>query len=229
MSDYWKVLYDSISKKFDGSLLKQVGKTINGQEISENQIRIIVDAIAKALSLNSKDSIIDLCCGNGLITKELELLANEIVGIDFTDGLILAAKKYKSSPNIKDINSDVLGFDLSHLSGIKKILMYEALQHFSPSQLGTLLGKLEILAPGALIFIGSIPDKDKLRAYYDTEEKFAFYIQRESEGAPHIGKWWSMAEIDQIASAYGFKALFLPQESTLYTAYYRFDVLLEKM
>ena len=137
-------------------------------------------------------------------------------------------KDITASPRIEYIHSDVLQLTPNYFSGLKKIVMYEALQHFSMEQLVKLLGKLSSLGPGSLVFLGSIPNKEKLNAYYDTEEKYTFYLQRESEGKPHIGRWWLMEEIEQIVSTRGFKAIFLPQVPTLYTAYYRFDVLLEK-
>jgi cyclopropane fatty-acyl-phospholipid synthase-like methyltransferase len=228
MNNYWKTHYDSISKKFDSSLLKQVGKTINGQEISESQIALIIETVASALRLNASDSIIDLCCGNGLLTRRLAPLVKEIVGIDFTAHLIDTAKKYNSFDNIEYINLDVLCLDYSYFKGLKKILMYEALQHFSTEQLAVLLDELSSLGGGSLVFLGSIPNKGRLRAYYDTDDKFEFYMKCESEGRPHMGHWWMMGEIEQLASKYGFNSTLLPQDTNLYTAHYRFNVLLEK-
>lgn len=229
MNSYWKNHYDSISRQFDGSLLKQVGKTVNGQEIPEHQVRLIVENIANVLRLNSSDSVIDLCCGNGLITRQLAPLVKNIVGVDYTIGLIDAANKYNSFPNIEYVNSDVLHLDPKYFSGLRKIVMYEALQHFSPEQLVKLLDELSCLGLGSLVFFGSIPNQEKLNVYYDTKEKLAYYMQRESEGKPHIGQWWMMEEIERLVSTRGFKATYLAQEPTLYTAYYRFDVLLEKI
>jgi len=228
MSSYWKNQYDSMSNQFYGSLLKQVGKTVNGQEIPESQVKLMVENIANVLRLSAKDSIVDLCCGNGLITRQLAPLVKWVVGVDFTLGLIDAAKRYNSVHNIEYIHSDVLCLDPKYFVGSGKIIMYEALQHFSPEQVGYLLDALSSLESGSLIFFGSIPNREKLSAYYDTEEKYMFYKQRESEGRPHIGRWWLMSEIEQLASAHGFKVTFLLQMPTLYTAYYRFDVLLEK-
>jgi 2-polyprenyl-3-methyl-5-hydroxy-6-metoxy-1,4-benzoquinol methylase len=228
MNSYWKTHYDSISKQFDGSLLKQVGKTVNGQEIPESQVMLIVENISNVLRLNTKDSVIDLCCGNGLITRQLAPLVEGIVGVDFTHGLIDVAKRYNSFDNIKYINSDVLSLGHKYFSGLRKIVMYEALQHFSSEQLVKLLDEFSGLMAGSLVFFGSIPNQAKLHVYYDTEEKYAFYMQRESEGMPHIGRWWLMEEIQQLVSMRGFKAMGLSQEPTLYTAYYRFDVFLEK-
>jgi 2-polyprenyl-3-methyl-5-hydroxy-6-metoxy-1,4-benzoquinol methylase len=228
MNSYWKNHYDSISKQFDGSLLKQVGKTVNGQEIPELQVKLIVENTTNVLRLKAKDSVVDLCCGNGLITRQLAPLVEKVVGVDFTHGLIDTAKRYNAFYNIEYVNSDVLSLNSEYFLGLKKIVMYEALQHFSEQQFGILLDELKSLAAGSLVFFGSIPNREKLSAYYDTERKIEFYMQCENEGRPHIGRWWLMDEIERLVSTRGFKSTFLPQEPALYTAYYRFGVLLEK-
>jgi hypothetical protein len=228
MNSYWKNHYDSISKQFDGSPLKQVGKTVNGQEIPEPQVKLIVENIANILRLSAEDSVIDLCCGNGLVTRQLAPLVKKVVGVDFSFGLIDAAKKYNGSPNIEYVNSDVLSLDPEYFLGLKKIVMYEALQYFSEEQLTKLLDESSSLGLGSLVLFASIPNMEKLRTYYDTEEKYAFYLRSEREGKPHIGRWWSMEEMERLVCTRGFKATFLPQDPRLYTAYYRFDVLIEK-
>ncbi len=227
MNSYWKNHYDSIDA--DDSPLKQVGKTVNGQEVSEHQIKLIVDNVANVLRLSARDSVVDLCCGNGLITRQLAPLVKEVVGVDFSSGLIVAAKRYHGFHNIIYVTSDVLNLNAKYFSGLKKIIMYEALQLLSEQEFGILLDELKGLASGSLIFFGGVPNKEKLRVYYDTEEKFAFYMQRESEGRSHMGRWWLIDEIERLITPHGFKATFLPQEPTLYTAYYRFDVLLERV
>jgi 2-polyprenyl-3-methyl-5-hydroxy-6-metoxy-1,4-benzoquinol methylase len=205
-----------------------VGKTVNGREVSEAQVDLIVENIADILRLSEKDALIDLCCGNGLITRQLALIVESVVGVDFTLGLITAARRYSSAPNIEYIDSDVLRLSPKYFSGFKKIVMYEALQHFSMEQSVELVDGLSSLEPGSLVFLGSIPNKERLNAYYDTDEKYAYYVECESEGKPHIGRWWLMEEIARLVSTRGFKATYLSQEPRLYTAYYRFDVLLEK-
>lgn len=228
MNDYWRSHFDAISKQFDGALLKQVGKTVNGREISERQVQAIIEGIANVLQLSAEDTLVDLCCGNGLITRQLASRVRRVIGVDFTPGLIETAKRNNSSPNIEYINSDVLGLAPQSFLGLKKVVMYEALQHFSCEGFSKLLYGLCNLEAGSRVFIGSIPNKENLNVYYDTEEKYAFYMQREREGRPHIGRWWLMEEIEQLVPACNFKITFLPQKPTLYTAYYRFDVLLER-
>lgn len=228
MTDYWKSHYADVGKQFSESALKQVGKTVNGEEISEQQFRLIVDGIVDVLKLCKHDDVIDLCCGNGLITRELAPFVRSITGIDYTLNLIEVAKKSTASSNVEYVHADVINTNDSYFSGLKKIVMYEALQHFSEAQFSQLLNRLNGLEAGSLIFLGSIPNSEKLRTYYNTDQKFEFHQKRELEGRPHIGTWWSFDGVQRIILGRGFKLKILPQKENLYTAYYRFDVLLER-
>ena len=170
------------------------------EKYSDLQIRLIVNNIAKVLQIGTNDSLVDLCCGNGLITKQLALRVKRVVGVDFTADLIDTAKRYNIFHNIKYVHSDILRLDPKYMRGLKKVIMYEAMQHFTKKQFNNLFDTLSNLMIGSLVFLGSIPDKVKLGEYYDTEEKLNFYMQRESEGRPHIGRWWLKEEIEKIVS-----------------------------
>jgi hypothetical protein len=78
------------------------------------------------------------------------------------------------------------------------------------------------------VLIGSVPDRARLHAYYDTDEKRAFFEECERRGEPHMGRWWSGDEIVQVAGPFGFHARIVSQPEALYTAYYRFDAILER-
>jgi len=229
MSDYWKSHYDDSSKRFAGALLKQVGKTVNGHEVSEDQVQLIVDNMRESVRLNASDSVLDLCCGNGVLTRRYASLVKQVIGVDYTQGLIDAALQLNRCQNIEYLNADVLHLAPRYVRGATKVIMYEALQHFTLEEFGSLLDELTDLEAGARFFIGSIPDKNKLKSYYDTDDKFKFYLQREAEGRPHIGRWWLSEEIDRLSPARGFQVCHLQQNPLLYTSYYRFDVILEKM
>lgn len=228
MRDYWKDLYDTVSKKPGSSLLEQVGKTLNGKPLPDDQVELIAWSAAKALKLTGRDLLIDLCCGNGLITERVAPLVSRAWAVDFSKGLIEVAKRNSAAANIKYAHADVLNLDAGYFAGHRKVLMNESLQHFSESDLRLLLEKMSIVEEGSLIYFAGIPDREKLGIYYDTPEKMAFYESREQEGRPHMGRWWLQAEICAIASSLGFRPAVVPQQPSMVTSYYRFDVLLEK-
>jgi cyclopropane fatty-acyl-phospholipid synthase-like methyltransferase len=228
MTNYWKAIYEATSREFEDSLLKQVGRTLNGQEVSEEQVDLAAQSVVRALRLNSDDSVIDLCCGNGVITRRLAPHVRGIVGVDFSAGLIAAAVRHSGAPNVRYVNADVLDLPGGYFGGLRKVVMYEALQHFSEVQCASLLDLLAFLERGSLVFFGGIPDRERLRVYYDTGEKFEFYLRREAEGRPHMGRWWLEEEIAEPATQRGFEVVFLAQDPFLYKSHYCFDLLLKK-
>ena len=228
MNNYWKNHYNQSTVEFKDSLIKQVGKTVEGIEIDNNQIQLIVTSIVSSMTISQSDAVIDICCGNGLITSQISKFAERIIGVDFSEGLINTAKSFCSEPNVTYINMDILDIQEDIIAGCNKIYMYEGLQHFNQDMFSSLLLKLKSLRGVDEFFIGSVPNKAKLWDYYDTEEKKLFYLRRENENKPHMGKWWEQEEIHNVATDHGYRVTFIDQNPELYTAYYRFNCLLEK-
>ena len=170
--------------------------------------------------------LLDLCCGNGLVTKVLAENVKKVIGIDFSKELIKVAKEANHAENISYISQDVLEMSDELFIEGPKFYMYEALQLFSIDMFTQLL-KIMSVCSGAKFFIGSVPDKDRLWDYYDTEEKKLFYHKCEDENNSHMGHWWMKSDLESLALENGFKVTFLSQYSQLYTSYYRFDCLFE--
>lgn len=229
MNDYWRTHFDFNAERFRDQPLKQIGKTVDGSEVREDQIDLIIDAIAGALKLNSDDMIIDLCCGNGLITKRISTIVGGVIGADYCINLIRAAQNCNRAHNIAYFDADILTLGTSFFQGREKIYMYEGLQYLSAGNLSSLLTQVQATGGKPKIFFGGIPDKQKLKEYYDTPDKYTYYHKCEQEGRPHMGRWWLKDEIILIASEKGFRATHLAQAPSLYTSYYRFDCLIEKL
>lgn len=229
MNDYWRTHFDMNAEQFRSQLLKQVSKTVDGREVSDEQIDLIIDAIASTLNLKPTDIVIDLCCGNGLLTKKISTMVCEMFAVGYSINLISVAKNCNRAHNITYFHANVLALETSFFQGREKIYMYEGLQYISPESLYSLLSKLQVTGRKPKIFLGGIPDRQKLKKYYDTPDKYTYYLQCEQEGRPHMGRWWFKDEIAAIASEKGFRTTHLAQAPSLYTSYYRFDCLLEKL
>ncbi|MCA9778215.1 MAG: class I SAM-dependent methyltransferase [Candidatus Eremiobacteraeota bacterium] len=67
----------------------------------------------KMLALRPTDRVIDLCCGTGAVTRCLAQAVpqGEVVGVDFSDGMLTPARRHKGAPGagpVRYICSDVL-------------------------------------------------------------------------------------------------------------------------
>lgn len=227
--NYWLKHFNSNVSKLPENLLKQVGKTVNGIEVDQSQITLIVDTICSELNLNEQSRVVDLCCGNGLLTIEVAKHCNLVIGVDYSKNLIKVATHVNSSDNVNYVNSDVTTISPKYLSECDSVYMYEGLQHIDNDGFFKVMGLLSANSNIIKIFIGGIPDRNCISKYYDTEEKMDYYEKCEAKGTPHLGKWWDKSEIETIGNHFGFKMKVIAQNSELYSTYYRFDCLLERV
>src|SRR5579872_5262431 len=71
----------------------QVLRAPHGRPVGSEQVDMLVDAIARGLDIKADDVVLDLCCGNGVITDRIFAQCSGGVGVDFTPYLIDVAKE----------------------------------------------------------------------------------------------------------------------------------------
>ena len=96
--DRYRWVYDAVVSKFYDSSMK-IGLSIIGeQKLRESVINLVSPFVKR------NDSILDLCCGTGTLTR---MLANSvysdcnIVGVDISEGQLYQAIKKNYYPNLK--------------------------------------------------------------------------------------------------------------------------------
>ncbi len=229
----WKKFWAQYPTKFDETdFLKQVEKTVSGQPISSAQFGAIILDIFAELEVDENDRILDMCCGNGVITAEIAKKCNSILGVDYSEPLIKIAKKYNQLKNVTYYHGSVLDQNLKDFfeRPFTKIYMYEALQHFVEDDLSKLVTIIkQISTTDAIILLGSVPDKDKIWDFYNTEERREDYKIRKSNNEEAIGTWWDRKFIEDVCRQQGYDAVFFAQNKLLHSAHYRFDVRLTKI
>lgn len=226
MRDWYKY-WNSAPLINNEDLFYQVGKTINGKPISDSQLDFIVREIHNKLELNKQDRVLDLCCGNGVITHRIARYCSQITAVDFSAPLINVAKQHFSTKNIEFIVSDVCALPNRIKKNIfSKIYMYEALQHLSLEQAAAVFTQITEL-PGAkpVLYFGSVPDMHRIWNFYNTPERREDYEKRLLDGTEAIGHWWDQHELAQLAMEYGFKVRCTIQPNSIHGAHYRFDAL----
>ena len=206
----------------------QVERTIAGRAIDPLQIDLVVDAIRTELGLEPTDTLLDLCCGNGLVTIRLSHACQRIVGVDFSTELIEVARKHHSSDKITYLYGSATEVTPTQLGGIRpsKIVMCVGLQYFSEQNLGDLMRAIGGLTQNSVpIYFTDVPDVDHLYDFYDTPERRADYERRKAVGTEAMGTWWSARRLDEIMRSFGYSAEIQAQDPRRFGAHYRFDLL----
>jgi len=222
---YWS---HAVKNAGTGDLYRQVGRTIGGKSEPEEQIAIYVRSIANLLKLTKEDVLIDLCCGNGIVTARLAALCHVVVGIDYSEDLIRIAETHNTESNIKYIVGsveDMPQLDIPKVALIK-ICMNAGLQYFTEQTLNRLLISLRKLAnPDLQLLLTAIPDANNLEKFYNTPERRADYERRTAAGNEAIGTWWNRDHLISLLREAGYVASAIDLDPTLISAHYRFDVL----
>jgi 2-polyprenyl-3-methyl-5-hydroxy-6-metoxy-1,4-benzoquinol methylase len=227
----WKTFWELYPRRaHDNDLLKQVGRTVNGKPISSLQFSTMLDDIFNLLELDRNDVVLDLCCGNGVITKEVAKKCKHVVGIDFSDYLIEQANKSNKLANVEYLNLDVRELGrISHdyLNFFDKVNFYEALAFLNLGDLIDILTNLKLMTKEKrIILIGSVLDRDRKWKFFNTFNRKLTYVTkilvlRQKVG---LGRWWSKREIVGVCDQLDLHYEFHEQKKILHTSHYRFDV-----
>jgi cyclopropane fatty-acyl-phospholipid synthase-like methyltransferase len=223
-SDYWATYPKSVGRT---DYLRQVQSTIRGEPISDRQFRLSVEEICNLLELKTDDTVIDLCCGNGLITKELAARCTHVVGVDFSEPLLSVANADHRPDGVQYIRSDVL--KLSSVAGVcdrrfTKAVMAGALQHFRRRDLRVLLqSTMELLRLDGIFAITAVPNLKMKGAFYSTVRCRIAHLWYKARGRDAMGTWWNQQWIKTTCEELGLKCQFhVPNDKDL--SRYRFDV-----
>lgn len=233
--NFWKN-YRPVKIKTDSDLLYQVGKTIAGGSINSDQLDEIANSIIALLDLKDSDILLDLCCGNGVLTYKLSKRVKKVIAIDFSEQMIINARKYKNTSNIgyyiEDIKKIKIGSEYLDGQNINKVLLYDGLAYFTSDELKDLLKKLndDMSAKDVKILLGSVLDKNKKWMFYNTfMRKLNYLLMHKLLGMNKgLGKWWSENEIRNICDDIKIRSTFFQQNTIFYTSHYRMDVVIER-
>jgi len=208
--------------------LKQVGHTIKGAPVPDWLFQLKVSEILRHLDLQSNDTVLDLCCGNGVITKELAYFCKRVVGVDYSLPLLEIANREHQAGNISYRHSDILNLDnMSQVISepFSKVLIHGGLQYFQERHLGQILGNiLRLTANDRVILLGGVPDIQRIWQFYNTPKRRLIYLWSKIRDKDVIGTWWDKEVIGKTCQKLGLDWEFHNQNPALDTAGYRFDV-----
>jgi SAM-dependent methyltransferase len=225
----WRVHWASVGERAGrDELFRQVERTIGGKPEPPDQVGLLVEAIMQRLDLCNDDTLLDLCCGNGLITARLAPLCRAALGIDYSLELIEVALERHAMPNTVYLHraaAEIHSADF--LKGPpNKACMNAGLQYFTEAMVERLLATLRALAKCKLsLYFTDVPDAAKLNAFYNTPGRQVEFERRRAAGTEAIGTWWDRDHLRSLFAAAGYAVSIVEPESRRRTAHYRFDVL----
>lgn len=213
MSEAWRAFWRSYraeEARCEADLFVQVGKTVHRQPVSAEVFEAMVRQVVEGLPLAPGDFLVDLCCGNGLVTHALSRRAGEILAIDFAEHLIDAARRFKPAPNIRYEVGDVeTALRTLVIRPPDKVLMNDSLGYFTPESFGRVLDTLAGLCAGRPLrfMVTGIPGHEYRWNFYDTDERRARYEELQRSGDETfdgMGRWWTQAELEAVGRERGF-------------------------
>ncbi len=188
--------------------LLQVGRK-GGLVQQENFLEEYAAYIAGQLQLTPEDIVLDVCCGNGMLTHYLAKYCKAIVGIDFSQPHINYAQQYYASDTIGFKCMDALQLGAAVFTdeigkqGFTKSTLCFSFQYFESVQSGLQVVEGIFKHTQQQLFLGDIPDRDKFLVYYNTPLKLARLVKQMLFGQNDMGKFWSEYELAFIAKQAG--------------------------
>ncbi len=217
----WKNYWDPAAEASNS--LSQVGRLNANQEIA---ISDAAKYIIRLLDLQKDEQILDVCCGNGLITGYISNTGFKVTGIDLSQNLINQAKQ--NYPHIHFEQQNALSFNLN--TKFDKIYLAFSFQYFDSYDLGKKVIENLILHAnsGAKILLTDIPDKNRWGIFYNSFLKKVFYFKQKLTGKQTMGKFWSEKELIKICDELSVVGKLLVQPTHLPYQHYRFDFMVTK-
>jgi len=220
----WKSYWNQVANEAKDPIRAVQRKDIRSTKLSATHI-------ISTLNITKNDSVLDVCCGNGLLTEVIADTCLKITGIDQSEILIKNAKKISQTKNSSYILGDALNLkEVVSNEKFDKIYLQFSFQYFDKKGMGEQVIKeaIKLLKPKGMLFIGDIPEAAKRFIFYNSFPKLFYYVGSKIRGKNTMGKFWSPKELAQICDKLQIKGTYLKQPELLAYAWYRFDYLIEK-
>lgn len=224
--------------RFIGVWVKRHPRTLKNQvgRSEHNNLDLIAADIIDKLRITEYDKVLDVCCGNGLITKLISKKCKVIYAVDFSKILIATAKKDNNAQNIHYCLGDALNISKYFPKNFfDKSYCYFSFQHFDFERGPLLVDALQkVTKCECSILIGDIPDLSRIWSYYNTPLKKSIFLMDSvwhrvrRKGQCSLGWWWHPDQLKEICNKLNLNCVVLKQEKKLPHSYYRFDILIRR-
>lgn len=225
---FWKKYWASQERTSHLNSFNQVGRTIKQQPPNQKAWGKTLTFVRKKMEVTSKDTLVDICCGNGILSLFFSDYVKEIFAIDYSKPL-LDSFVAKDKPNVSLIFNDINTFDFNNIQ-YNKVIFYFSIQHFTETEVVKLLRKLkDSISENGVIYIGDIPDVNLKWDFFCTTSYKADFFSALEKNESIIGNWFQKDFFINASNYLGFKeCTIIKQPEYMFFHKYRFDVLLKK-
>ena len=199
----------------------QVLRTSNKKPISAELWNFTLDGIVKQIELSDHDEVLELCCGNGLISRHIAESGQNVTAVDISEDLLQNLRDYD---NITTQQGDIRQIDFE-TDRFSKIVLYAGIQYLTWGESVSVFQKVfKWLKPDGIFFVGDIPDAARKWHFYDSPEREATYFDNLSLGKAIVGTWFDQDFLEKLGAYTGFsKSIHIPQHRDLIYSSFRYD------
>jgi SAM-dependent methyltransferase len=209
--------------------LGQTRRTVQGKPVPDEQIRMIVETITSHLAMKPDDTLLELACGNGYLSRFLFDSCAGYLGVDLSEYLIAVAKNnFESLPHYRFVMRGAAEYvrQEQHPERFSKVLCYASFCYFPAADAAEVLHTLfDKFTNVRTVFIGNLPDRERAGEFYKTRQPS---VEELSDCSTAIGAWRTRSEFAQLAGAAGWKVQFSTMPEEFFASYYRYDALLSR-
>lgn len=205
----------------------QVLRTLNKRPVSSDTFAAIMSSITTLLQPDGSQALLDLCCGNGAVTRGLFDRFRQIVAVDLSDEFVAQLKR-NAPAHVSAHVGDAKTIEFQP-AAFERILLYAGLQYFSEEETVALFSRLRRWTrPGGRVVLGDIPDLARRWRFFDSTEREDAYFSGLQNGQPLVGFWFESEWLIKLARHAGFAcATRHDQLQPLPYHHYRFDLVVE--
>lgn len=228
-SDFWVNFWKDHGKStVDCDEQTRVLRTLNKQPIEKELWEDTLTLMAEHVKPVPDDVVLELCCGNGLISRYFSKICKTVVCVDVSADLVTSIDT-KEHTNIETIVADIRDLSFPD-STFSKIIIYAGIQYLSPAETTTLFANVyDWLKPAGIFFLGDIPNYNNIWDFYNSTDREAVYFHNLQREEPLVGTWFQPEFFEKLGSYAGFAdSVYIPQHEDMIYSHFRFDFKLRK-
>ena len=167
----WKEYWDHHARAVSSEeRYRRVRRVCQKQEMGDVHFQRAAAHVVSQLNLKSSHVVLDLCCGNGLMSLALEPWCQTIVGVDFCTPLVKDLV-CRATGNTVAVAADALEVSFA-ASTFDRVLIASALQYFELGETIRLFqNAATFLKPGGILCVTDIPDFARMWNFFDDTER----------------------------------------------------------